>query len=349
MSIEYEPCSILITGGSGFIGSHVVEHFLKKYQYIIVNVDILDYPSLVDENHNTYENYFFYKTDIRNTSEVSEIIKKHKIDTVMHFAAYTHVDLSFQNPDIFIDININGTQKLLQVAKENDIKRFVHVSTDEVYGDNKTNTTKTENEMLNPTNPYSASKAGAEHMVHAHYHSFNLPVIVTRGNNVYGPRQFPEKLVPKMICRAFLGMDCCIHGMGECKRSFLFVEDVAKAFDVILHRGKVGETYNIGNTEERKVVDIVKDVIRLMGKEKEAKIYHTNDRFYNDSSYLIDSEKIHKLGWKPKINFEDGLKRTIDWYIENECLWTKNNIGWKQNAITEALKPHPNPQIRNKT
>jgi dTDP-glucose 4,6-dehydratase len=239
----YEPKNILVTGGAGFIGSHVVIRLTKNYpQYKIVNLDKLDYCASLKNLDCIKDapNYHFIKGDILSEDLVNYVISSHKIDTIMHFAAQTHVDNSFGNSIQFTKNNVLGTHVLLECAKVNKIRRFIHVSTDEVYGESSFADGVIENTMLQPTNPYAATKAGAEYLVKSYYKSFQLPTIITRGNNVYGPHQFPEKIIPKFIGLLHRKKPCYIHGTGEHKRSYLYVEDVARAFDIILHCGKPG-------------------------------------------------------------------------------------------------------------
>jgi len=241
------------------------------------------------------------------------------VEIVLHFAAYTHVDHSFGNSLLFTKNNILGTHVLLELAKKYSVERFIHVSTDEVYG-NK-NELSTEESILAPTNPYSASKSACEHLVMSYYISFGLNVIITRGNNVYGPRQYPEKLIPKFITHLRGGENCPIHGSGSQRRSFLYTEDVVRAFDLILHKGVIGEIYNIGAEKEYTVLEVFE---RLVGEmypdEFEANIERkkfVEDRDFNDHRYFISSEKLIALGWKQKVKFDEGLRKTAEWYSEN--------------------------------
>ena len=256
MSDEFVPQNILITGGAGFIASHVVIRLVKNYpQYNIVNMDMLSYCSchenVLSAIGEEAPNYKFVKGDICSSDLVSYVLRTEKIDTILHFAAQTHVDNSFGNSFQFTKHNIMGTHVLLEAAKNAGIHRFIHVSTDEVYGEGRENEAgMVEAATLEPTNPYAATKAGAEFLVKAYQRSFKLPAIMTRGNNVYGPHQFPEKLIPKFTNQLLRGRAVTLHGDGSNTRNFLFVEDVAEAFDVLLHRGRVGEIYNIGVSNE---------------------------------------------------------------------------------------------------
>jgi dTDP-glucose 4,6-dehydratase len=345
MAQTYTPKNILVTGGAGFIGSHVVLHLVKTYpQYHIVNFDVLDYCASTKnvEELNKYPNYTFVQGNILEPDFVRYVISDKKIDTVMHFAAQSHVDNSFGNSIEFTKTNVMGTHILLEAAKNAGIKRFVHVSTDEVYGEtgtlqqSQTTASSESASMLNPTNPYAATKAAAELIASAYHKSFKLPVIITRGNNVYGPHQYPEKLIPKFICRLQRQLPCCIHGNGSNCRSFIFVDDVVSAFDTILHKGTVGEIYNIGTEREIEVMTVAKDLINLFGlKDKEGEfLEYVSNRPFNDFRYLISFEKLTSLGWAPKVSWEEGLRRCKEWYT------TRDLRAWWPN-YEFALHPHP--------
>ena len=306
----------------GFIASHVAILLCKKYpEYNIVVYDKLDYCSCLanlDELTNL-PNFKFVKGDICSPDLVSFVLKEENIDTVMHFAAQTHVDNSFGNSFAFTHSNIYGTHVLLESAKCcPTIKRFIHVSTDEVYGEGEDFETAPmeEDHVLEPTNPYAATKAGAEFLVKSYYRSFKLPVIITRGNNVYGPHQFPEKLVPKFTNQLLKGMPLTIHGDGFNTRNFLYVTDVANAFDCILHKGKAGQVYNIGGRNEISNIDFAKTLLKIFNRMDEADKWITfvPDRKFNDLRYTINSTKLHDLGWEEKMSWEDGLSITVDWY-----------------------------------
>jgi UDP-glucose 4,6-dehydratase len=334
-SAPYKPTNILITGGAGFIASHVVVRLVTQHpEYNIVSLDKLDYCSSLKnvEHLNAYKNYFFVKGDIQSSDLIQYVLKTHNIDTIMHFAAQTHVDNSFGNSIRVTENNILGTHVLLETAKAHKIKRFIHVSTDEVYGEIFEHEPDAHEEStLAPTNPYAATKAGAEFLVKAYHKSFGVPTIITRGNNVYGPHQFPEKLIPKFICRLMKDMPCCLHGDGSSRRMFLYVEDVAAAFDTILHKGEIGEIYNIGSSDEYTVLQVAKKLLELMGKPADFMTLVEN-RAFNDCRYAVDSSKLHALGWRPVITWEEGLKRTIEWYKKNSGNWSN---------VAEALAPHP--------
>ena len=285
------------------------------------------------------ENFVFVEGDIKCQDTIRDVLEKHSIDTVLHFAAQTHVDNSFGNSLAFSITNVYGTHSLLEVCRVwGRVKRFINVSTDEVYGEQSfgKELANCEASKLAPTNPYSAAKAGAEMMVSAYYKSYQLPCITTRGNNVYGPQQFPEKLIPKFILLACRKKTLPVHGSGENTRSFLYVDDVAEAYDVILHKGKVGEVYNIGAERERCVMDVAKDICKLCKIDPGEYIELVKDRCFNDRRYFISDEKLRQLGWKPKVGWEEGLRKTFQWY------WGTNMLDyWKEKDIEEALKAHP--------
>ncbi|KNC55605.1 NAD dependent epimerase/dehydratase [Thecamonas trahens ATCC 50062] len=333
MADEYKPKAVLLTGGAGFIGSNVLIHLVEKYPEVRwVNYDSLEYCACLKnlESIESADNYKFIKGNILNAELVTYVLESENIDTIMHFAAQSHVDNSFGNSIQFTVTNVHGTHVLLESAKAyGKIRRFVHVSTDEVYGECEGDHLD-EDSILRPTQPYAAAKAGAEHLVMAYYKSYNLPIIITRGNNVYGPRQFPEKVIPKFVNLIMRGRKCCLHGDGSAQRSFLHVQDVAAAFDVILHRGAIGEVYNIGTTFELSMLELTKVLYKVMGREfTDDAVEFVEDRKFNDSRYAISSARLEALGWAPSIEFEAGLKATIEWYDGN----------WGD--IEDALVPHP--------
>lgn len=312
---------ILITGAAGFIGSYVTEYIVKTYsEYKVIGIDKLSYCSNLNNIKALEEsdNFKFLRVDITDIEAMDYIFHSENIDTVLHFAAYTHVDHSFANSILFTKNNVLGTHVMLELAKKYNVDRFIHVSTDEVYGG--MNELSTEETILAPTNPYAATKAAAEHLVMAYHLSFGLNVIITRGNNVYGPRQYPEKVIPKFILHLIRCEDCPIQGTGEQKRSFLYVDDVVSAFDIILHRGKIGEIYNIGSEREYSILEVF-DILALLCSIYEIDHHHrkvhVKDRDFNDHRYFISTEKLSKLGWKQRTPFEEGLEKTVNWYAEN--------------------------------
>ncbi|KAF8400437.1 hypothetical protein HHK36_013735 [Tetracentron sinense] len=338
----YTPKNILLTGAAGFIASHVTNRLIKNYpNYKIVALDKLDYCSSLKNllpSHSS-PNFKFVKGDIASADLVNYLLIAEDIDTIMHFAAQTHVDNSFGNSFEFTNNNIYGTHVLLEACKvTRRIKRFIHVSTDEVYGetDIETDIGNPEASQLLPTNPYSATKAGAEMLVMAYHRSYGLPTITTRGNNVYGPNQFPEKLIPKFILLAMKGEQLPIHGDGSNVRSYLYCEDVAEAFDVVLHKGVTGHVYNIGTQKERSVLDVAEDVCKIFGLDAKEKIKFVHDRPFNDKRYFLDDQKLKKLGWDERTPWEEGLKMTMEWYTKNPHWW---------GDVSGALHPHPSTPV----
>ncbi|KAL6985102.1 Rhm1p [Sarracenia purpurea var. burkii] len=334
----YEPKSILITGAAGFIASHVTNRLINNYpDYKIVAIDKLDYCSNLNNliPSRSSPKFKFVLGDIASADLVNYLLVAEEIDTIMHFAAQTHVDNSFGNSFEFTNNNIYGTHVLLEACKiTNRVRRFIHVSTDEVYGetDLDTDVGNPEASQLLPTNPYSATKAGAEMLVMAYHRSYGLPTITTRGNNVYGPNQFPEKLIPKFILLAMKGERLPIHGDGSNVRSYLYSADVSEAFDVVLHRGAIGHVYNVGTKKERRVLDVADDICNLFGLKSEEFIEFVQDRPFNDKRYFLDDQKLKKLGWKERTPWEEGLKMTMEWYTKNPNWW---------GDVAAALHPHP--------
>lgn len=339
MASTYKPKNILITGAAGFIASHVCNRLVHNYpDYNIFVLDKLDYCSNVKNlipSHSS-SNFKFIKGDIASADLVNYIILIESIDTIMHFAAQTHVDNSFGNSFEFTKNNIYGTHVLLEACKVfgDQVKRFIHVSTDEVYGETDEDAVVGNHEasQLLPTNPYSATKAGAEMLVMAYGRSYGLPVITTRGNNVYGPNQFPEKLIPKFLLLAMKGRTLPIHGDGSNVRSYLYCEDVAEAFEIILHRGEIGHVYNIGTKKERSVIDVAKDICRLFSLDPEKHVKFVENRPFNDQRYFLDDQKLKNLGWSESTTWEEGLRKTMDWYVKNLHWW---------GDVSGALLPHP--------
>ncbi|CAM8957698.1 unnamed protein product [Rhodiola kirilowii] len=335
---SYTPKNILITGAAGFIASHVANRLVRTYpDYKIVVLDKLDYCSELKNllPSKPSPNFKFVKGDIGSADLVNYLLVTESIDTIMHFAAQTHVDNSFGNSFEFTKNNIYGTHVLLEACKvTGQIRRFIHVSTDEVYGETDEDAVVGNHEasQLLPTNPYSATKAGAEMLVMAYGRSYGLPVITTRGNNVYGPNQFPEKLIPKFILLAMKGSPLPIHGDGSNVRSYLYCEDVAEAFEVVLHKGEVGHVYNIGTKKERRVIDVAKDICGLFSLDPDSSIKFVDNRPFNDQRYFLDDEKLKKLGWAERTTWEEGLKKTMEWYTQNPDWW---------GDVTGALLPHP--------
>ncbi len=327
------PRVILLTGGAGFIGSHLTRLFVNKYpEYAIVVLDKLTYAgnleNLKDLEHAT--NYEFVKGDITDLGLMRELFAKYKFDAVLHCAAESHVDRSIADPLAFVQTNVIGTVNLLQAAKESwkadmDNKIFYHISTDEVYGSLGEEGFFTEETAYDPRSPYSASKASSDHFVRAYFHTYKLPVKISNCSNNYGPYHFPEKLIPLCINNILHNNPLPIYGKGENVRDWLYVEDHVRAIDVIFHNGKVGETYNIGGHNEWTNIDLVKELCRQMdeklGREKgssEKLITYVTDRAGHDLRYAIDATKLKdELGWLPSLQFEEGISRTIDWFLNN--------------------------------
>lgn len=332
--------NILITGGAGFIGSHVVRLFVNKYaDYKIINLDFLTYAGNL-ENLKDVENapnYEFVKADICDFEAMKQLIKEKQIDGIIHLAAESHVDRSIKDPFIFAKTNVMGTLSLLQAAREvwaDDLsnKIFYHVSTDEVYGALEMDGTMfTEQTKYDPHSPYSASKASSDHFVRAYHDTYKLPVLISNCSNNYGSYQFPEKLIPLFINNIRNNKPLPVYGKGENVRDWLFVEDHARAIDVIYHKGKIGETYNIGGFNEWKNIDLIRVIIKEVDKQlgrpegtSEKLITYVTDRAGHDLRYAIDATKIkNELGWEPSLQFEEGIQKTVKWYLENE-MWMKN-------------------------
>jgi len=348
--------NILITGGAGFIGSHAVRHFVKKYpEYRIVNLDKLTYAgNLMNlRDIENAPNYHFEKADILDFERLKQIFDKYQIDTVLHFAAESHVDRSIENPNDFVMTNVLGTVNLLNAAKSywKDFKDklFYHVSTDEVYGALGDTGKFTETTRYDPHSPYSASKASSDHFVRAYYHTYGLPVVISNCSNNYGPYQFPEKLIPLMINNIVQEKPLPVYGKGENVRDWLYVQDHIDAIDLIMHRGKTGETYNIGGDNERKNIEVVEKLCEitdeLLGRQPAGKskklIRFVQDRAGHDWRYAIDISKIkNELGWTPKTDFDEGLRKTVRWYLENK--------DWLEQVTSGAYREYYDKMYKNR-
>jgi len=326
--------NILITGGAGFIGSHVVRLFVTKYpQYRIINLDKLTYAGNLEnlKDIDNESNYTFVKSDICDYARMLQIFTDYRVDGVIHLAAESHVDRSITDPFSFAQTNVMGTLSLLQAAKESwkgnmEGKLFYHVSTDEVYGSLENEGFFYESTPYDPQSPYSASKASSDHFVRAYGNTFKLPYVITNCSNNYGPNQFPEKLIPLFINNIRNNKPLPVYGKGENVRDWLYVIDHARAIDTVFHNGKVGETYNIGGFNEWKNIDLIKVICKVMDKKlcrvlgtSEKLITYVTDRAGHDLRYAIDASKImNELGWKPSLQFEEGICKTVDWYLENQ-------------------------------
>lgn len=315
---------ILVTGGAGFIGSCFVRHMLKKHpDYKIVNLDALTYAGNIENLNDVKDNpnYTFVHGNICDKNLVSQIVQD--VDCIVNFAAESHVDRSILNPEIFIETNVGGTLNLLENAKKHNIQRYLQVSTDEVYGTLGKSGYFYETTPLAPNSPYSASKASADMLVRAYFETYKTPVLITRCSNNYGPYQYPEKLIPFFISKLLKGEKVPVYGDGLNVRDWLYVYDHCKAIDTVLHKGQTGEVYNVGGHNEKTNLEITKIILKEMGKD-ESSIEYVQDRLGHDRRYAIDNNKITtQLGWKPSLTFEEGIKITINWYLNNQD-WIKS-------------------------
>ena len=335
---------VLVTGGAGFIGGNFVHHMVNKYpDYQIVNLDLLTYAGNLETLKPVEDkpNYKFVKGDIADEAFIMDLFEKEKFDVVVNFAAESHVDRSIEDPGIFVQTNVMGTRVLLDASRKFGVKRYHQVSTDEVYGDlplDRPDLFFTENTPIHTSSPYSASKASADLFVLAYHRPFGSPVNVSSCSNNYGPYHFPEKLIPLMISRALADEELPVYGNGENVRDWLHVSDHCEAIDLIIHKGKVGEIYNIGGHNERTNLQVVQTILKALDKP-ESLIKYVKDRPGHDRRYAIDPTKIEtELGWKPKYNFDTGIAQTIQWYLDNEDWWKHIISGEYQNYFAEMYK-----------
>ena len=318
---------IIVTGGAGFIGGNFVHYILNKYSdYDIICLDALTYAGNMETLEPVMNNphFKFYKADIADRNAVYEIFEKEKPNIIVNFAAESHVDRSIDNPSIFLQTNVLGTGVLMDACRKYGIDRYHQVSTDEVYGDlplDRPDLFFTETTPLHTSSPYSASKASADLLVQAYHRTFKLPVTISRCSNNYGPYHFPEKLIPLMIANALYDKELPVYGKGENIRDWLYVEDHCSAIDLIIHKGRVGEVYNIGGHNEKTNLEVVKIILKELNKSENL-IKYVTDRPGHDMRYAIDPTKIHtELGWLPATKFEDGIKKAIKWYLDNKTWW----------------------------
>jgi dTDP-glucose 4,6-dehydratase len=330
--------NVLVTGGAGFIGSNFVQYFLGAHKDVkLVNFDKLTYAGNLENLTSVASDprYVFVKGDICDRSAVDAALREHAIDTIVHFAAESHVDRSITGATVFVTTNVLGTQVLLEAARGRGIERFVHVSTDEVYGSLGATGKFTEQTPLHPNSPYAASKASSDMLALAYQHTFGLPVLVTRCSNNYGPYQFPEKLLPLMIANALENKPLPVYGEGLNVRDWLYVADHCSAIDAVLCKGRIGEVYNIGGENEWKNIDIVRLLLQRL-KKPESLITYVKDRPGHDLRYAIDATKtMQELGWRPSVTFEEGLSKTITWYLANEAWWRRILSGEYQQYYKE--------------
>jgi len=330
--------NVLVTGGCGFIGSNFIKYMLKKYpECMIVNIDKLTYAGNPDNLREIEDNpnYKFVKGDIADEKEINQIFENEKIEIVVNFAAETHVDRSIHEPKAFLFTDIVGTYNLLEAVKKFKINLMIQISTDEVYGSTKDGEFS-ENTPFDPSSPYSASKAAADHLCMAYFRTYNAPVIVTHSCNVFGPNQYPEKVIPLFATNLIEGKKVPVYGKGEQVREWVFTEDYCNAIDRIISKGSIGETYNIGSGDRISNIELTKKILKIMGKD-ESSIEFVKDRPGHDFRYAIDSSKLRKeIGWKPIHSFDDALKKTVEWYSNNNDWWKKLKSG----EFLEYYKKH---------
>jgi dTDP-glucose 4,6-dehydratase len=322
---------LFITGGAGFIGSNFIRYAFKKYpDYKIVNFDKLTYAGNLEslEDIKKNPNYKFVKGDICDGKKVSEVLEKERCDTIVNFAAESHVDRSILGAKSFIETDVVGTYTLLEAVRKYKIGKYLQISTDEVYGDWEKGGFAKEVDCVKPSSPYSASKAGGDLMVLAYRRTYDLPVLITRSSNNYGPYQYPEKIIPLFITNLLENQKVPVYGDGGQIRDWLYVDDNCRGIDLVLHKGELGEAYNIGANQEPEIknIELTKRIVKYLGKGEDF-IDYVKDRPGHDRRYAIDITKIKKLGWEPEVSFEEGLKKTIEWYKDNESWWKRIKSG----------------------
>jgi dTDP-glucose 4,6-dehydratase len=328
---------LLVTGGAGFIGSNFIRYMLQKYPELhIVNIDALTYAGNPENLRDVEKDprYSFLHGNICEADDVAKVMPG--CDSVINFAAETHVDRSIHEAGAFVETDVHGTFILLEAARKHKISRFLHISTDEVYGSIEKGSFR-ETDALSPSSPYSASKAGGEFLAHSYFVTYGLPVLITRSSNNFGPYQYPEKLIPLFITNAIDDISLPLYGDGKNVRDWLYVEDQCEALDIVLQKGKPGEVYNIGAGNEEMNITVTKETLRLLGKP-ESLIQPVKDRPGHDRRYSVASDKMHALGWKPRHSFQEGLEKTVRWYVENEVWWRA--VKEKQVAYQEWYKKH---------
>ena len=313
---------LLVTGGAGFIGSNYIRHMMSsRHDLEIINLDVLTYAGNLNNLKGIEKNpnYSFIQGDICNRDLVSAILGKHKVDAIIHFAAESHVDRSITNASAFVKTNVLGTHTLLECARNHTIPKFIHISTDEVYGSTMEGSFK-ETDILSPSSPYSASKAGSDLLAFSYFTTYNLPVIITRCTNNFGPYQFPEKLIPLFVTNLLDGKKVPVYGTGKNIRDWIHVSDHCRAIEFLLERGNPGEVYNIGGGHEKTNLEITQKILDILSKD-DSMIEYVTDRPGHDFRYSLDCSKLHAMGWKPKYSFDEALEETITWYTHNEWWW----------------------------
>ena len=313
---------LLVTGGAGFIGSNFIRHIMGSHpDWEVINLDVLTYAGTLNNLKGIEKNphYTFIKGDICNRDIVNAILDKHKVDAIVHFAAESHVDRSIANASAFVMTNVFGTHTLLECARTHTIPKFIHISTDEVYGSTMEGSFK-ETDILSPSSPYSASKAGSDLLALSYFTTYNLPVIITRCTNNFGPYQFPEKLIPLFVTNLLEGKKVPVYGTGKNVRDWIHVDDHCRAIEFLLERGIPGEIYNIGGENERTNLEITKKILDLLSRD-DSMIEYVTDRPGHDFRYSLDCSKIRAMGWKPGYSFDEALRETITWYTRNEWWW----------------------------